>query len=455
MKNILIIVKNNAHLCGLDEDVCQYVKNFLTISNPLFEKKIELGLPSWGTPNNLKYYEIKDNTIIVPIGALPEVINILEHHNIKVNKNDIKDRRFDKKLPKYFEDITFKATLRNYQKEMVDATKNRTVGVIEAMTGAGKTVFALGKILESKRPTLFLVHTLELANQSIESFCKFTNLKKEDIGFIGNGKFELKPITVGLHQTLAKLPKFKFDIINQHISQVIGDEIHIIAAETWYRTMCSLDAKFKWGISATPKRTDGLTKVIHWATGPKIYTVDEKELVNVLIKPTIEYLETGYSFPIISTQEYQEMITDLAEDTDRNKLILDTQKKYPKKYSIMLCERISQVTYLHKEIKNSVMLTSKMTKKDREKTMESVKTGKKNVVISTYGLFSTGIDIPALELLFLCSPIKSEIRLRQSAGRLMRKSPGKTEAKIIDFVDKKVGILFNAAKKRRGILNRL
>ena len=121
----------------------------------------------------------------------------------------------------------------------------------------------------------------------------------------------------------------------------------------------------------------------------------------------------------------------------------------------MLCERISQVTYLHKEIKNSVMLTSKMTKKDREKTMESVKTGKKNVVISTYGLFSTGIDIPALELLFLCSPIKSEIRLRQSAGRLMRKSPGKTEAKIIDFVDKKVGILFNAAKKRRGILNRL
>ena len=455
MKDILIIIKNKATICGINKDSIRDIKKLLTISNPLFEKKIELGLASWGTPSTLKYYELVDNSISIPVGALPEAINIIEKNGQKVDKKDLKDVRFDKKLKSYFSKIDFKATLRNYQQEMVDATKNKTVGVIEAMTGAGKTIFALAKILESSRPTLFLVHTRELANQTIESFCKFTNLKKDDIGFIGDGKFELKPITVGLHQTLAKLPDFKFDLINKHITQVIGDEIHIIAAETWYKTMCNLNAKFKWGITATPKRSDGLTKVIHWATGPKIYTVDEKDLKGVLIKPTVEYIETKYNFPIISTQEYQEMITDLAEDKDRNKLILDTQKKYPKKYSILLCERISQVTLLHKAIKNSVMLTSKMTKKERLKTMELVKTGKKNVVISTYGLFSTGIDIPALELLLLCSPIKSEIRLRQSAGRLMRKSPGKTEAKIIDFVDKKVGILFNASKKRRGILSKL
>lgn len=455
MKKPLIIVKNEATVCGLSNELEKIVKKYLTISNPLFEKRIELGLASWGCPPQLQYYTKQKDSLSIPVGALSSVIQILKENGLEIKSKDIKDLRLDKELTEYFSKIKFKATLRPYQQEMLDSTKNKTIGVIEAMTGAGKTIFALARILYSQRPTLFLVHTVELANQTIESFVKFTNLKKEDIGLIGNGKFELKPITIGLHQTLAKLPDYKFELVNSHISQVIGDEIHIIAAETWYKSMQQLYAKYKWGISATPKRGDGLTKVIHWATGPKIYTVKEKDLKGVLIKPTVEYINTSYKFPLISTQEYQEMITDLATDLERNTLILKELKKYSGKYIIMLCERLSQVEYFHKQLKNSVMLTSKMSKKSREETMNLVKSGKKQIIASTYSLFSTGIDIPALEILFLCSPIKSEIRLRQSAGRLMRKSPGKTSAKIIDFVDDKVGLLKNAARKRQVILRNL
>jgi superfamily II DNA or RNA helicase len=455
MNQPLIIVKNEATICGLSKKLENIVKKYLTISNPLFEKRIELGLASWGCPPQLQYFTKQHNSITVPVGALAPILQILRENGLEITSKDIKDVRLDKKLEDYFSKIKFKATLRPYQKEMLDATKNKTIGVIEAMTGAGKTIFALARILHSQRPTLFLVHTVELANQTIESFVKFTNLKKDDIGLIGNGRFELKPITIGLHQTLSKLPDYKFELVNSHISQVIGDEIHIIAAETWYNSMKRLYAKYKWGISATPKRGDGLTKVIHWATGPKIYTVQEKDLKGVLIKPTVEYIDTSYKFPLISTQEYQEMITDLATDLERNTLILNELKKYSGKYTIMLCERLTQVEYFHKQLKNSVMLTSKMSKKDRENTMSLVKSGKKQIIASTYSLFSTGIDIPALELLLLCSPIKSEIRLRQSAGRLMRKSPGKTSAKILDFVDNNVGLLKNAARKRQWILRNL
>ena len=169
----------------------------------------------------------------------------------------------------------------------------------------------------------------------------------------------------------------------------------------------------------------------------------------------MEYINTSYKFPLISTQEYQEMITDLATDIERNTLILNELKKYSGKYIIMLCERLSQVEYFHKQLKNSVMLTSKMSKKKREETMNLVKSGKKQIIASTYSLFSTGIDIPALERLYLCSPIKSEIKLRQSAGRLMRKSPGKTKAEILDFVDSKISLLKNTAYKRKRVLNNL
>ena len=457
MKDILIIVKNEATILGLPKEDVKLVKDYLTISNPLFEKKIELGLANWNTPRNLQYFTINDSSMSVPVGALSKIIEIINtsRSDITITQKDIKDARFDKKLPSFFSNVKFKATLRDYQQEMLDATKGKSIGVIEAMTGAGKTIFALSRILYSQHPTLFLVHTLELALQTIESFCKFSSLKKDDIGMIGNGKFELRPITIGLHQTLSKLSDEKMAHINKHISQVIGDEIHIIAAETWFNTMKKLNAKYKWGISATPKREDGLTKAIHWATGPKIYTVPKEKLENVLIKPSINYIETEYKFPLISTNEYQDMITDLAENKDRNDLILSYVNKHKDISSVLLCERLSQVQYMHDKLKQSVMLTSKMTKKSRAETMEKVKSGEKNIVISTYGLFSMGIDIPSLEILYLCSPIKSEIKLRQSAGRLMRKSPGKTEAKIFDFVDNKIGLLKNTAYKRKRVLNNL
>ena len=82
-----------------------------------------------------------------------------------------------------------------------------------------------------------------------------------------------------------------------------------------------------------------------------------------------------------------------------------------------------------------------MSKKERALKMSQLQTGKKRIVVSTYGLFSTGIDLPQLEVLMLCAPMKSEVKLRQAAGRLMRKSKGKRSAIIIDFVDFNVDIL--------------
>ena len=90
---------------------------------------------------------------------------------------------------------------------------------------------------------------------------------------------------------------------------------------------------------------------------------------------------------------------------------------------------LSQVDYLQQEIGDkAVSLTSKMSKKERALKMSQLQAGKKRIVVSTYGLFSTGIDLPQLEVLMLCAPMKSEVKLRQAAGRLMRKSKGKKSA---------------------------
>lgn len=232
---------------------------------------------------------------------------------------------------------------------------------------------------------------------------------------------------------------------------------HIVAARTYYTTMSKLQAKYKFGFSATPKRDDGLTPVIHFVTGPKIHTVPKSSLIEHLITPSIVFKETEYYYPLLSTQEYQEMISDLSSNHKRNKLIVDTlNNEYLYNNVILLCTRIEQVNQLTEAIGDSaVSLTSDMTKKARAQAIADLNSRVKKHVVSTYGLFSTGIDIPHLDTLFLCAPIKSEIKIRQSAGRLMRKSPGKTKATIVDFVDKQIELLKYQAAKRKRILNAL
>ncbi|MBC8409970.1 MAG: DEAD/DEAH box helicase [Rhodobacteraceae bacterium] len=456
MLNPIIFVKNKAQIVGIPEVTVKKISQFLTMSNPLWQQGLNLGLTNWGVPKQLQYFEdATDNSVVVPVGALNDVIQLIME-DCEFDLEDMTDVRNTRPLPDYFSKVKFKPTLRDYQQEMIDHCKTKTVGVIQAKTGAGKTLFALSLILEKQEPTLFLVNTLELANQAIASFVKHTNLAVDDIGLIGNGKFSLKPITVGLHQTMARLSEPQMDMLNGHIGMVIADEVHICPAKTYYKTMVSLDAKYKWGISGTPKREDGLTRAIFFATGPLIYSVPESKLESVLITPDVIFIETDYTFPLFSTQDYQPMITDLSEDKVRNNLILEELKKYKGRPTVLLCSRISQVEALKESLGDeAVMLTSESTKKRRKEVMESLQNNEKSIVISTYGLFSTGIDLPHLEVLFLCAPMKSEIKLRQAAGRLMRKADGKTSARIVDFVDKRVGVLFNQSRKRKTVLNNL
>ncbi len=455
---MLIVLGSRALIAGLPNSVLKAAKKLLTIDNPLFFKRIDMGLSNWTTASNLVYYKFKDNVLDMPIGALHTVLEMCKKYGMGAADIEIRDNRVSNIQTEYFSKIKFTGKLRGYQQDIVDSCKRKTVGIVEAMTGSGKTITFVALTIERKEPTLILVHTIELANQTVQAFVNFTNLAIEEIGFIGDGRWEIKPITIALHQTMAKLNKNKFKMINEKFGQIIADEVHIVGAQTYYNTMTHLSAKYKLGFSATPKRDDGLTDVIYFATGPKIHTVDTRLLEDVLIKPDIVRINTNYSFPIFNSDEYQALITDLSEDKDRNQLIVDTANRpeYVDRNMCFLCVRISQVEALKKHFGNDAeILTSKMTKKKRKLVMEKLLNGKCKKIISTYALFSTGIDIPQLDLALLCAPLQAEVKIKQTAGRLMRKAPGKIEATIIDFVDIKVSLLKYQFYKRNKVYKKL
>jgi len=453
---MFILLGSRALIAGLPDNIKTATRQLLTIDNPLFFKRMDMGLSNWSTKPTLVYFKIDGDMYDVPIGSLHTILEMCKKEGI--TDIEIKDNRVSNVQPEFFKDLEFTGTLRDYQQAIVDTCMTKTVGIVEAMTGSGKTITFVALTIKRKEPTLILVHTIELANQTVSAFAKFTNLKIEDIGFIGDGKWDVKPITVALHQTMAKLDNKRFDLINERFGQIIADEVHIVGAETYYHTMTHLSAKYKFGFSATPKRDDGLTDVIHFATGPKIYTVATELLEDVLVKPNVIRVDTTYHFPIFSSDEYQTLITDLSEDKDRNQLIVDTSNlpEYKDRTMCFLCVRISQVEALKNLLgKDAEILTSKMTKKQRKLVMEKLLDGRCKKIISTYALFSTGIDVPSLDLALLCAPLQSEVKLKQTAGRLMRKAPGKTSATMIDFVDTKVSLLKYQFYKRNGIYKKL
>ena len=111
MKKPLIVVKNEATICGLSRELTNLVKKYLTISNPLFEKRIELGLASWGCPPQLQYFTKSEDSIKVPVGALSQILTILKENGVDITPKDIKDLRRDKDLKEYFSKVDFIACL--------------------------------------------------------------------------------------------------------------------------------------------------------------------------------------------------------------------------------------------------------------------------------------------------------------------------------------------------------
>ncbi|MHA2093034.1 MAG: DEAD/DEAH box helicase [Candidatus Hodarchaeales archaeon] len=384
-----------------------------------------------------------------PVGYTARLIELME-----AKKEDILDGRFDSKD---LLNLKFKGTLWAHQQKIVDTLIDRTVGVIESPTGSGKSRALVNLIVHKKQPAIVLVHTIELANQMRDNINKLTDLNEDQIGFIGDGNWNIKPITVALLQSMHRLKDSTYEFFNKTFGLVICDEVHIVPAETFYSVMDRLNTKYKFGFSATPKRTDGLTKAIFFAAGPKVLTVPYSDVKDILLMPTIKTISTNYYFTMFNSNEYTYMINDLSLDIERNKLILDKVQQYKGRQIALLCARTSQVFYLTDQLKKmgfSVRyLTSNephpkkpgkeraMPKKDRQEVIKGLNDKSITIVVSTYGLFSTGIDIPSLEVLFFCAPVTSEILIRQSAGRLMRKMIGKHKPEIIDFVDERIALL--------------
>ena len=351
-------------------------------------------------------------------------------------------------------DFTLTGTLKPFQQVAVTDIMAKPFGVLQAPTGSGKTIMALSAIAERKQPALIICHTRELMTQWIDRIETFLGIPKTEIGVIGGGKMRIgNRITIALIQSLCK---YAADVY-EYIGFLIVDECHRTPSKTFTDCVSKFDSKYMLGLSATPWRRDGLTRLIYFYLGDEVHKVDGQGLVDAgdICRAEVVTVQTDYQTRLDPTKEYSRMLSELCEDEPRNNLVAlhaAGEANGNGGIILVLSDRKSHVNVLQSILSDmdvvSHVLTGDTSNGDRKALSDKIKAGDVRILIATGQLIGEGYDLPQISSVLLSTPVKFSGRVIQYIGRALRPSPGKDQARIIDFMDSRVGVLAAGAKSR-------
>ena len=223
------------------------------------------------------------------------------------------------------------------------------------------------------------------------------------------------------------------------------------------KVLNNLAAPYKYGLSATLHRADGLIPCTFALLGGVSHTVPDSVVNTMQVK--IERKDTGVKISRAcldtdGTLVYAKLINYLAEHKRRNLIISDDLFKLSEQGHsiILLSDRVEHLNELYRLLpteqqNDAVILHGKVKKTDRELALEQMRNKEKHILLATYQLAKEGLDVPCLDRLLLATPVKDYAIVVQSVGRIARVCDGKGEPVVYDYVDD-IGFLEGMWKKR-------
>lgn len=444
--NILLENQIKIPIGELPSGAESYIKRGLTLKNPKFEQIERYSRWNYNSePEFLTYFDEGENCLMLPRGYMAQLVRCLDYYNI-----DYQIRDETRKLPNV--NFSFNGDLHPFQDAAVSDVLNRRYGILESPTGSGKTVMALNIIAQRKQPALVVVHTKELLYQWRDRAVEFLGLDPGGIGLVGDGHKRIgDKLTIGIINSLYRI----IDEVNPFIGHVIVDECHHTPARTFTDVVGGLDAFYLLGLSATPYRRDGLTKVIYYYMGDRAHQICPAELQadNRIMQARLEVRHTDFDFPNASG-DYQGMLTALVEDQTRNEQIVSdvvNQVQSGKGIALIISDRVSHCRELYENISSrgieARLLTGRTPARERAAIVEDLRQGKAQTIVSTAQLIGEGFDLKDMSSIFMTTPVRFTGRVKQYIGRVLRVADGKDQALIFDYVDKN-GLLQHTFKSR-------
>jgi len=437
-------------LADLPARLVAALKRLATFANPIFHEKQRLRFPTYDTPRFLFAGEVHPDHLVLPRGTAQAAAQLVARAGGHL-------RITDRRPPATPFAATFTGTLAPDQNTAVTALLRHDEGVLVAPPGAGKTVMACALIARRGVTTLILVHRKTLLDQWRERLAAFLGLAPRDIHVLGGPKrTAAAPIALGMLQTVARSAHPQ--ALLAPYGHVIIDECHHIPAAGFEAALKTCPARFILGLTATPRRKDGLHPLLHLQCGPirhRITLAPSAELIRRVIVRTcaIELPADGEPIhllwdALVKSALRNQLIADdivtclhegraLAVLSDRKEHLATLHALTAAQHSDALTPSSTGTKAIPSRGPQLFRLDGTVPRRERAAILAQLAACSEAntgfVLFATASLLGEGFDLPRLDTLFLSTPVSFSGRVVQYAGRLHRAHAAKTDVRLYDY----------------------
>ena len=440
---------------GMSNKTKRQLRRMATFSNKQYFQNQAMDMPNYDESRFIYLGSDEGKYIVLPRGLREDILKKFDNAGIRYK---IEDKRTQGREL----NISFKGELRESQIPAAETMLENETGILHAATAFGKTVVCCDMIARRGISTLILVDRADLMNQWIKRLDEFLDIDEELPEYqTKTGRTRKRKSLIGnlqgAHDTLTGIvdvamirslkKKDGFHPMLKEYAQVYFDECHHAASESAIEVLQEINAKYVYGVTATPKRGDGKEKINEFLLGPIRYRFTakdraEEQNIDHLVYPRFtrtvkphHLSKTPYgndAYELIRNNDVrdEQIIRDVADcvQAGRTPVVLTKYVDHAKK----LAERLK--TYADRLI----LLTGANGTKVRRaqvKELNEVDDSDSLILVGTGSLLGEGFDFPRLDTLFMATPVSGENVVEQYVGRLNRDYDGKENVIVYDYVD--------------------
>lgn len=475
MYQLEIQFENEAYLKVLTtKDIESELSEYFKFMSPghKFDPRVKHGL--WD--GAIRLYSLKTKTMYR--GLLPELIEFCKERGYAYNLQSYQKPDLDLDQIQYIEDhLLDKITLHDYQRSSVLYAAENDRSIIVSPTGSGKSAIiytlSLFYILNGFKTVLIIVPTTSLVEQMYKDFITYHKGDRREFAetiqrISGEYSKEIDVKSNFVISTWQSIYKFPNEWFNQ-FDCIIGDETHKFKSGCLTDIMAkATDVKFRHGTTATLSNKDSKvhTLILKGLFGTPQQTATTKELIDRKILSQIQIYAFRFKYAdkklctAIKKLSFQEEVKAIAKIGIRNSFVCKLAQSL-KGNTLVMFQFKEQGEKLFTLLQDGAEASGKevfyidgsVPTAERERIRELAETRDNLIIVASFGVYSTGINLKNLHHLILHTAFKSSILMKQTIGRGLRTHESKEKICIYDIGDDfsndgKPNITFHHFKER-------
>ncbi len=445
---------------ALDVEVVARLKEDFEHKNPRHAMLRNIGKPTWSEPRKYVTWEESDDgsCLTFPRGGLQRVREVLRAagHTWSVDDGrtegapDLRGRIPDHRVE-----------LWDHQEHAVVAAIARQNCIVRAPTGSGKTTMGFAVAARLKLPTLVIVPTKGIFKQWLKRATVELGIKPRDVGVIQGKTRRIAPLTIAMQKTVSLMIESGDHDVLESFGLVLGDEVHLYAARTFFGAVDPIPAKYRVGFSADEHRQDRKEFLIYDVFGQVACTVERQAVIDRghIVDTEVFVVPTDFEAPWYGVPEEEPEEGEEEKDLDFDRLLKEMAADEPRSELVTWCAahvleqgrqllvmahqrehcRAIDAALVARGVSSGFLIGGQDYEAEFDRSIAGLTEGRVRCAVGTIQAIGYGIDLPAIGDVLLSTPVAGNKYLfNQIRGRVCRGSKGKTDSRFFYLWDREV-----------------